>query len=118
MFLERLGTVIKRIDGALALSLVDGDGIPIEAVNSRPEIDLEALAAESVAQLRSVADTHADLAAGSLRHYCVETGTLTLMVSFVTEGYYLLLMLDPGSNLGRARFELRRAQILLEQDLS
>ncbi len=117
MFLERLGRVIKRIDGALALALVDGDGIPIEAVNSRPEIDLEALAAESVMQMRSVAAAHSELGAGPLRHYCVETDSQTLMVSFVAEGYYLLLVLDQGSNLGRARFELRRAQLLLEQDL-
>lgn len=117
MFLERLGKVIKRIDGALALSLVDGDGIPIEAVNSRPEIDLEALAAESVAQLRKVATVDSELAAGPLKHYCVTTASQTLMVSSVAEGYCLLLVLDQGSNLGRARYELRRAQLLLEPDL-
>ena len=40
------------------------------------------------------------------------------MVSSVAADYYLLLVLGPEGNYGRARFELRRARLLLEDDLS
>jgi hypothetical protein len=40
------------------------------------------------------------------------------MVSSVASDYYLLLVLGPEGNYGKARFELRRARLLLEADLS
>jgi hypothetical protein len=40
------------------------------------------------------------------------------MVSSVAPDYYLLLVLGPEANYGKARFELRRARLLLEKDLS
>jgi predicted regulator of Ras-like GTPase activity (Roadblock/LC7/MglB family) len=47
----------------------------------------------------------------------VVTDRLTLIVSAVTREYYLLLVLGPDGNYGRARFELRRARLALERDL-
>lgn len=117
MFLERLSDISKRIAGTLALSLVDDDGIPIESVSTNPDLDLEVLAAELVAQVRTTAESYDELAVGEFRHYSITTDELTLMVSSVARGYYLLLVLGQGGNQGRARFELRRARLLLEEDL-
>jgi predicted regulator of Ras-like GTPase activity (Roadblock/LC7/MglB family) len=117
MFLERLADVSRRISGSLALCLVDGDGIPVEAVSSNPDLDLEVLAAEMVAQVRALTDDLSELEAGRFQHYSLTTDSLTLMVSSVADGYYLLLVLDRGGNRGRARFELRRARLLMESDL-
>ena len=47
----------------------------------------------------------------------VSTDRLTLMVSAVARDYYLLLVLGPDGNYGRARFELRRARLVLENEL-
>lgn len=117
MFLERLSHISGRIDRTLALSLVDGDGIPIESVSSYPELDLEALAAELISQVRTMADSYSELSVGELSHYSVIAEGLTVMVSCVAPGYYLLLVLGKGGSHGRARFELRRARLLLEADL-
>lgn len=118
MFLDHLSRISGRIDGALALSLVARDGIPVESVSSDPEIDLEALAAEMVAQARAISDNHRELEVGDVQQLSVTTERVTLMVSSVTPDYYLLLVLGPEGNYGRARFELRRARLLLEDDLS
>lgn len=118
MFLEQLSRISGRIDGALALSLVARDGIPIESVSADPEIDLEALAAEMVSQARAISDNHRELEVGDVQQLSVTTERVTLMVSSVTPDYYLLLVLGPDGNYGRARFELRRARLLLENDLS
>ncbi|HVS03567.1 MAG TPA: hypothetical protein VMT16_12410 [Thermoanaerobaculia bacterium] len=117
MFLERLSEISGRIDGAVALSLVAGDGIPVESVSSDPELDLEALSAELIAQVRGISNDHQELRVGPVRHFAVSTDQLTLMVSAVGEGYYLLLVLRDPASYGRARFELRRAQLLFEDDL-
>ncbi len=118
MFLQRLSTINNRIDGALALSLVDRDGIPIESVNSSPDVDLEVLAAEMVSQVRAISEHHRELAVGEVEQFSVTTDRLSLLVSSVAHDYFLLLVLGPGGNYGRARFELRRARLLFEDDLS
>jgi predicted regulator of Ras-like GTPase activity (Roadblock/LC7/MglB family) len=118
MFLEQLNSISNRIDGALALSLVARDGIPVESVSADPDLDLEVLAAELVAQVRSIAEDHRELAVGEVQQLTVTTDRLTLMVSSVAPDYYLLLVLGPEGSQGRARFELRRARLLLEKDLS
>ena len=118
MFLEQLSRISGRIDGALALSLVARDGIPVESVSAAPEIDVEALAAEMVAQARAISENHRELEVGDVQQLSVTTERVTLMVSTVTPDYYLLLVLGPEGNYGRARFELRRARLLLEDDLS
>ena len=118
MFLERLNAISSRIDGALALSLVARDGMRVESVSSDPSLDLEILAAELVAQARSISDNHRELEVGEVQQLAVTTDRLTLMVSSVAKDYYLLLVLGPDGSYGRARFELRRARLLLEEDLS
>jgi predicted regulator of Ras-like GTPase activity (Roadblock/LC7/MglB family) len=117
MFLEQLSRISERIGGVLALSLVAKDGIPVESVSSDPELDIEVLAAELVSQARSINENHRQLDVGEVQQLSVLTDRLTLMVSAVTREYYLLLVLGPEGNYGRARFELRRARLALEQDL-
>ncbi|MEM6794517.1 MAG: hypothetical protein AAF725_11090 [Acidobacteriota bacterium] len=117
MFVERLEHIAQRIEGTQALSLVAKDGIPVESFSADPSIDLELLAAELMSQVRAVSQNHQDLAFGNVRHFAVTTDRLTLMVGRLTEDYYLLLVMNASSNAGRARFELRRALLMLEDDL-
>lgn len=118
MFAERLNRISRRIEGARALSLVARDGIKVDSVSSDPDLDLDGLAAEMVSQARAISDNHRELEVGEVQQLSVTTDRVTLMVSSVTSDYYLLLVLGPEANYGRARFELRRARLLLEKDLS
>jgi len=118
MFLDRLSTIGDRIPGSRALCLVDHDGIPVESVSSASEVDLDMLAAELIHQMQAIASDHRDLDMGAVEQLTVNTERLTLMVSSVGFGYYLLLALEPDANQGRARFELRRARLALADDLN
>ena len=118
MFLDQLSQISNRIDGALALSLVAKDGMAVESVSSDPGLDLEVLAAELISQVRSITENHRELEVGEVQQLSVTTDRLTLMVSSVASDYYLLLVLGPEGNYGKARFELRRARLLLESHLS
>ena len=117
MFLEKLNTISSRIPGALALSLVDRDGITVESVSADPSLDLEALAAEMTAQHQSMTENHRELSGGPVELLSLTTDRVTLMVSSVARDFYLLLVLNREGSQGRARFELRRAELLLADDL-
>lgn len=117
MFLDKLSRISERVDGVRAMALVDRDGISVESVSSDPELDLELLAAELVTQARTLSDHHRELEVGEVQQFSIATDRAVLMMSAVSGGYYLLLVLEPDGNYGRARFELRRARLLLEQDL-
>ena len=117
MYLERLSTISSRIDGALALSLVAGDGMPVESLSSAPGLDLEAVAAELVAQSRTISQQQKELSVGEVRQLTVAGERMVFLLSTVGRGYWLLAALRPEANLGRARFELKRAVLLFENDL-
>jgi predicted regulator of Ras-like GTPase activity (Roadblock/LC7/MglB family) len=118
MFLDKLSRVSNRIPGARALCLVDGDGIPVDSVAADPQVDLDLLAAELVARVRAISDDRAGLAVGEVEQLSVITDRLTVVVSSIGAGYFLLLVLGPEGSYGRARFELRRARLLLRDELT
>jgi predicted regulator of Ras-like GTPase activity (Roadblock/LC7/MglB family) len=117
VFLERLNAVSARIGGAVAVSLVASDGIPVESVSERRDLDLESAAAELVAMARSVAREQRELSVGELQQFTISGRQLTFLLSRIGRGYWLLAALDPEASLGRARFELKRAALLFEDDL-
>jgi len=117
MFLERLEAICNRIDGTIALSLIAKDGIEVESVNRDPDLDLDVLAAELIAQVKVISDDHRELNVGEVSTLAVTTDQKTIMLSAVAEGYYLLLVLAESTSYGRARFELRRARLTFETDL-
>ncbi len=118
MFQERLRQLTERIDGALAVSLVAQDGIPVESFGHQEAgLDVDALAAELLAQTRSISDDHREIELGEVRQFSITTDRYTIVVSALAEGYYLLLVLGPEGIYGKARFELRRAILQFEDDL-
>lgn len=116
MFTERLQLVKDRIAGSTTLSLVAKDGIPVESVGESV-LDLETLAAELMSQVRAVSQNHQEISVGKVRQFSVTTDRFTLMVGSLTTDYFLMMVLQPGANYGRARFELRRAVTMFEDDL-
>lgn len=117
MFEDRLHDVCSKIDGAVAATLVDHDGITVESYVENGDIDLEALAAELLAQSNTIARDHRELDLGELKQLSVTTDRYTVLVSALTGDYSLLLVLNREGSYGRARFELRRALLNFESDL-
>lgn len=113
----RLNVLLDRIDGALAVSLVAADGIAVATANRDGAFDLEALAAELLTQVRAISDEQRDLAVGEVDQYSVTTDRFTILIGRLQAGYYLLLVLRRAGSYGRARFEMRRARLLFEDDL-
>lgn len=117
MFEERLERLRARIDGAKAVALVSRDGLTVESRGGSEGLDIEALAAETLDQIRRISETRRGPALGQVRHFSLSTDKLNLMAGALSAGYYLLLIMNANTGPGRARFELRRALLEFEKDL-
>ena len=116
MFKEVLGAIADRVEGVLAVSLIGLDGIPIETV-SYDSAPLEAMGAEFGGFIKSVQVTNTELDTGEVLQFSLVTENYIAFLSAVTSEYYVLLVLRPDGNYGRARFELTRAKHLLRDEL-
>lgn len=117
MFAERLRAIASRLDGAEVVALVGVDGLPVESHGDCNGLDLEALAAELLAQVHTIGENHRELDMGRVDQFSVTTPGHTAMLGRLDPRYFLLLVLARDASLGRARFELRRAPLVFQQDL-
>jgi predicted regulator of Ras-like GTPase activity (Roadblock/LC7/MglB family) len=119
-FSETLGELSKRIEGAVAAIILGIDGIPIERYISslEPGLDIEIIATELTTLLRRGMHTATDTALGELREMVIGTERLIILLRPITQDYFLMLAVLPGGNVGRARYELRKAQLVLEEEFA
>jgi predicted regulator of Ras-like GTPase activity (Roadblock/LC7/MglB family) len=108
--------MVERIDGAEAAIIMGLDGIIVERANRAHRADLDVIAAEYTSLLRNSIQTSSDTGLGDLRELLVFTERVTLIVKLLNPDYFVLLALEPDCNLGRARFELRKTQLMLEPE--
>jgi predicted regulator of Ras-like GTPase activity (Roadblock/LC7/MglB family) len=115
MFRETLSGIRDRVEGALAVSLIDLDGIAIESVKSEG-VPLDVLGAEFGGFIKSIRP-NAELNTGEVLQFSLITEKYITFLSAITPEYFVLLVLKPEGNYGRARFELARAKETLRAEL-
>lgn len=116
MFKETLAGLRDRVEGALAASLIGLDGIAVESVGNG-EVPLEVLGAEFGGFIKSIRHANTELNTGEVLQFSLVTERYITFLSAVTPEYYILLVLSPDGNYGRARFELAKAKSLLRDEL-
>ena len=116
-FAEKLRRTAERVEGARAISLIAADGIPVETWGDLEAVSLESLAAQVAALLKSARNAGESANAGTVREVATVADSAITVLSRVTAEYYLLLLLGREGNLGRGRYELRRAAADLEKEL-
>ena len=117
MFREVLAGILERVDGALAVSLIGLDGIAIEAIKNA-DVPLDVLGAEFGGFIRSIRLSNTDLNTGEVLQFSLVTERYVTFLSAVTSEYFVLLVMRPDGNYGRARYELARAKHLLRDELT
>ena len=117
VFQDILRRIAERVEGTRAVSLVGVDGIPIDSYGRFEGLTVESVAAELGTFVKNAQSPHSAAQAGTVQQLAVITDRATAILSRVTEEYYLLLLLSREGNLGRGRFELRRAALSLEKEL-
>ena len=116
MFRTVLTGLRDRIEGAQAVSLIGLDGIAIETI-ADGQIPLEILGAEFGSFVKSIRHANTELETGEVLQFALVTEKYVTFLSEVTPEYYILLVLRPDGNYGRARFELSKAKYLLRDEL-
>lgn len=115
MFREVLTGIKDRVEGALAVSLIGLDGIAVETINDH-RVPLDVFGAEFGGFVKSVRP-NAELNTGEVLQFALVTEKYITFLSAVTTEYFVLLVMRPDGNYGRARFELAKAKHLLRDEL-
>jgi predicted regulator of Ras-like GTPase activity (Roadblock/LC7/MglB family) len=120
VFQDTLRRIAERVEGTQAVSLIGVDGIAIDSYRPGNAPALESVAAELGAFVKSSIRPKTEKTeseAGSVQQLAMVTEGSIAILSRVTEEYYLLLLLSREGNMGRGRFELRKAGLALEKEL-
>lgn len=119
-FINALTQIASRIEGCEAAIILGIDGIPIERFvrNIDPTVDIDIIATEFTTLLRRSMHIATDTDLGELREMVLVTEKMVFLLRPITSDYFLLLAVDPGGNVGRARFELRKTQLALEVEFA
>lgn len=116
MFKDVLAGLQERVEGTLAASLIGLDGIAVETINDH-DVPLEILGAEFGSFVKAIRHANTELNTGDVLQFSLVTEKYITFLSEVTPEYYILLVLSPDGNYGRARFELSKAKHLLQDEL-
>ena len=119
-FTDTLADVLERVEGCAAVIILGIDGIPIErqVADLDPGLDIELIATEFTTLVRRSMRTASDTELGDLREMIFATDLMTFLLRPITADYFLLLALNPGANVGRARYELRKTQLSMEAEFA
>jgi predicted regulator of Ras-like GTPase activity (Roadblock/LC7/MglB family) len=117
MFKNVLGGIRDRVEGTLAVSLIGLDGIAIESLNPQA-VPLDVIGAEFGGFIKSIHVSNTELNTGEVLQFALVTEKYVTFLSQVTPEYFILLVLTPDGNYGRARFELAKAKLLLRDELT
>jgi len=117
VFRQTLASIRDRVDGALAISLIGLDGIAVESLNEN-RVPLDVLGAEFGGFIKSIKLSNTELNTGEVQQFSLTTERYLTFLSQVTPEYFILLVMRPDGNYGRARFELARAKNTLARELT
>ena len=117
MFRDVLAEIRQSVEGSLAVSLIGLDGIAVETIKD-DKVPLDVLAAEFGGFIRSIRLSNTELNTGEVLQFSLTTEKYITFLSAVTPEYFILLVMRPDGNYGRARFELAKAKLALRDELT
>ena len=120
MFKDFLDTIIERTDGSIGALIMGTDGIAVEKVlgEAGQEANLDVATAEFTSLVRGAQRAGSDLGLGHLRALVVTLDDVIVVMRLLSRDYFVVLALGPDGNLGRGRFELRKAELQLKQEFA
>lgn len=120
MFKGLLESVVERTEGSLGALIMGLDGIAVEKVISEAgnEANLDVAAAEFTSLVRSAQRSGNDIGLGKLHELVVSLDSAIVMMRLLGRDYFVVLALSPEGNVGRGRYELRKAELQLTKEFA
>jgi predicted regulator of Ras-like GTPase activity (Roadblock/LC7/MglB family) len=120
MFKETLENIMERTEGSLGALIMGIDGIAVERSlrDEGQEANLDVAAAEFTSLVRSSQKAGKDTGLGELRELMISLENAVVIMRLLGREYFVVLAISPEGNLGRARFELRKAELQLKKEFA
>jgi len=120
MFKEALQTIVQKTDGSLGALIMGADGLSVEKFFTEEgnAANLDVAAAEFTSLVRNAMRSGNDLDLGELHEMVVVLGRVTFLMRLFNRDYFVCLALGPEGNLGRGRYELRKAELQLATEFA
>ena len=120
MFKQMLGNILERTEGSLGALIMGLDGIAVEKMIGKAgnEANLDVAAAEFTSLVRSAQRSGTDIGLGNLRELVISLDTAIVMMRLIGREYFVVLALTHEGNLGRGRYELRKAELELTKEFA
>ena len=120
MFKEALQTIVEKTDGSLGALIMGADGLSVEKFFNEEGMNanLDVAAAEFTSLVRSAQRAGNDTGLGGLRELVVSLDGAVLLMRLLSRDYFVVLALNSEGNLGRGRFELRKAELKLAKEFA
>ena len=116
MFLQTLKEIADRLGDIHCVLLMGMDGLPVEKVIHDESFNVEALTAEFTTVVKVTGASAGEVEAGAVDEILILSEKMILLTKSITRDYFLLLVIPQDGNLGRARFELKKAKYTLERE--
>jgi len=120
LFREVIEAIIEKVEGSRSVLIVGIDGIVIDRINKDETVDeqisYELVAAEYTSLLKTAVRTAEDVEIGLLQELTVFTEYFQFLIKMLTEEYFVMCILSADGNFGRARYELKKAKLILQKE--
>ena len=120
MFKQALTEIIQRTEGATGALIMGMDGIAVERV-FLPEGDdsnMDVAAAEVTSLVRGALRAGTNTGLGALDEMVINYEQVRILARMFSSEYFVVLTLRPDGNLGRGRYELRKAELRLAREFA
>jgi predicted regulator of Ras-like GTPase activity (Roadblock/LC7/MglB family) len=120
MFKETLENILEHTEGSLGALIMGLDGIAVERLLKQAghEANLDVAAAEFTSLVRNAQKAGKDTGLGGLREVMVSLDGAVVIMRLLSRDYFVVLAISPEGNLGRARFELRKAELQMASEFA
>jgi len=114
-----LQEILDRVPEAMGAAVVGLDGIPVEKLTAKPTFNIDLASAEWVGLAkRALSSLRAMAASGGPEEISVSSRSGHAILRSIGGDYYLCVVVGPECIPGRARYEVWRAGLQLEQALA
>ena len=120
MFKEALSEIIASTEGATGALIMGMDGIAVERVllPEGSDTNMDVAAAEVTSLVRGALRAGNNTGIGALHELVVNFEQVRILARMFSSEYFVVLALKPDGNLGRGRFELRKAELRLAREFA
>ena len=120
MFKQALADIVEKTEGATGALIMGMDGIAVERVflPEASDTNVDVAAAEVTSLVRAALRAGTNTGLGALQEMHVNFEQASILARMFSPEYFVVLALRADGNLGRGRYELRKAELRLAREFA